>query len=67
MDNTNPIASFIKEVTIHIQELHAKCESLLIVGEAQTQVICDLRERIVALERENERIKQEMEQISLLN
>jgi hypothetical protein len=63
----NPLAEFILESTHHIKILHEKCESLMLIGEAQTKIICQLRERIEFLEREGEQMKREFGQISLLN
>ena len=67
MDNKNPLSEFIVETTAHILDLHGRCESLLRLGEEQTSVIIALRERIKCLEKEQQTLRKEIEQISLLN
>lgn len=69
MDNESnkELALFIIEATKHIHLLHNKHEIMLGLCEAISGKVLALRDRIDVLERENERLKKELEHLSLLN
>jgi hypothetical protein len=61
------LGKWIREITDYTIEIAAKCRDYETIMSIQNKSISALAQRVINLEKENEKIRKEMEQISLLN
>ena len=61
------LGRWIREITDYTIEIAAKCRDYEAIMSIQNKSISALAQRVINLEKENEKIRKEMEQISLLN